>query len=74
MPLDPFALVIAGAFTVGCASIQALAHRAEHVTIVLSALAYGLVVVVASLLMARNGLTALPDPPATWMVVAVPGV
>ncbi|MGT2478088.1 hypothetical protein ACU4GR_02520 [Methylobacterium oryzae CBMB20] len=38
MPLDPFALVIAGAFTAGCASIQALAHRAEHVTVVLSAL------------------------------------
>lgn len=74
MPLDPFAFVIAGAFTAGCASIQALAHRAEHVTVVLSALVYGFVIAVASLLMARNGLTALPDPAGAWMAVAVTGV
>ncbi|MGH1570401.1 hypothetical protein ACRAWG_06700 [Methylobacterium sp. P31] len=74
MPLDPFALIIAAVFTAGCVSIQALRHRAEHVTLVLAALAYGLVVAVASLLMARNGLSALPDSPGTWMVVSVAGV
>ncbi|MHB2210833.1 hypothetical protein [Methylobacterium sp. CM6257] len=74
MPFDPFALVIAGVFTVGCASIQALGHRAEHVTPVLAALAYGLVVAVASLLMARNNLPALPESLGGWMFVAVAGV
>jgi uncharacterized membrane protein len=75
MPLDPFALAAAGAFTAGCDSIHALSHRAEHVTRVLAFLAFGLATAVGSLIIGRSRLVGPPDPVMdAWMLVAVAGV
>ncbi|MDP4003329.1 hypothetical protein [Methylobacterium sp. NEAU K] len=73
MPLDPFALVVAASFTAGCASIHALRHHADVVTLVLAALAYGLVATVGSVLVARDGMIMLPDHTGGHLVLPLAG-
>lgn len=74
MPLDPTALVVAAAFTVGCASIHALRRHADAVTLVLAALAYGLAAAFGWLLAGVSGLLGLSDPVPAWPLVATAGI
>jgi hypothetical protein len=73
MPSDPLALLLAAAFTSGCASIHGLRHHADALTFVLASLAYALATAVASLLAARFGLLMAPDHAGGWMYAAIGG-
>ncbi len=72
MPSDPLAILLAAAFTSGCASIHALRHHAEALTFVLALLIYALASAVVSLLAARAGLLMGPDHAGGW-IYAAPG-
>jgi hypothetical protein len=73
MPSDPLAILLAAAFTSGCASIHALRHHADGLTFVLAVMAYALATAVGSLLAARFGLLMAPDHAGGWMAVAIGG-
>lgn len=74
MPLDPVALAAAASFTAGCAGIHALRPHADAVTLVLSALAYGLTAAVGWMLAGRSGLLGLSEPVPAWALVATAGI
>ncbi|MBX9933503.1 MAG: hypothetical protein K2Y56_18600 [Methylobacterium sp.] len=73
MPLDPLTLILAAAFTSGCASLHALRHHADTVTFVLAFMAWALGAAVVSLLAARFGLVMAPDHTGMWMHMAAGG-
>lgn len=73
MPLDPYALLVAAAFTSGCASIHGLRRHADALTLVLALLAYGLATVVGSLLAACSSLVMVPDHAGGWMYGSLGG-
>jgi hypothetical protein len=73
MPSDPLAILLAAAFTSGCASIHALRHHAEALTFVLALLVYALASAVVSLLAARFALLRAPDHAGGWIPVAFGG-
>lgn len=70
---DPLAILLAMAFTSGCASIHTLRHHADALTFVLSLMAYALATVVGSMLATRFGLLMAPDHAGGWMYVAIGG-
>lgn len=74
MPLDPVARAAVASFTAGCAGIHALRRHADVVTLVLSALAYGLTTAISWMLVGCSGLLGLSDPVHASALVATPGI